>query len=96
MMPLLITLVTALLNGIEHSDRQWKHIFALPMPRHTVYVAKFVVAQCLISVSTCILSLLTVVVGVFATYLRPELVNAGPIPFGWFAKYTVFVWAAIG
>ena len=29
MMPLLITLETALLNGIEHSDRQWKHIFAL-------------------------------------------------------------------
>ncbi|HET8782718.1 MAG TPA: ABC transporter permease, partial [Pyrinomonadaceae bacterium] len=30
MLPLLITLETALLNGIEHSDRQWKHIFALP------------------------------------------------------------------
>ena len=27
MMPLLITLVTALLNGIEHSDKQWKHLF---------------------------------------------------------------------
>lgn len=45
MMPLLITLETALLNGIEHSDRQWKHIFALPIRRHSVYLSKFIVAQ---------------------------------------------------
>ena len=94
MMPLLIALETALLNGIEHSDRQWKHIFALPVPRHAVYVAKVIVAQGLIFVSTLTLSVLTVVAGIFATYLRPELANAGPIPFGWFAKYTTLVWAA--
>lgn len=94
MMPLLIALETALLNGIEHSDRQWKHLFALPVPRHAVYVSKVIVAQGLILISTCILSLLTVVAGIIATYLRPELANTGPIPFGWFAKYTVLVWAA--
>ena len=91
---MLITLETALLNGIEHSDRQWKHIFALPVPRHAVYVAKVIVAQGLIFISTLILSLLIIVVGIFATHLRPELTNAGPIPFGWFAKYTTLVWAA--
>ncbi|HXR99114.1 MAG TPA: ABC transporter permease [Pyrinomonadaceae bacterium] len=94
MMPLLIALETALLNGIEHSDRQWKHIFALPIPRHAVYVSKVVVAQVLIFISTLILSLLTIVVGIVAVHLRPELANAGPIPWGWFAKYTLLVWAA--
>ena len=94
MMPLLIALETALLNGIEHSDRQWKHLFALPVPRHAVYVSKVIVAQGLILISTCVLSLLTVLAGIIATYLRPELANTGPIPFGWFAKYTVLVWAA--
>lgn len=94
MMPLLIALETALLNGIEHSDRQWKHMFALPLPRHSVYVSKVIVAQILIFISTWVLSLLTVVAGIVATYLRPELANAGPIPFGWFAKYTTLVWAA--
>ena len=94
MMPLLIALETALLNGIEHSDRQWKHMFALPVPRHAVYVSKVVVAQILIFISTWVLSLLTVIAGIFATYLRPELANAGPIPFGWFAKYTTLVWFA--
>lgn len=94
MMPLLITLETALLNGIEHSDRQWKHIFALPVPRHAVYVAKVIVAQGLIFISTLTLSLLIILVGIIATHLRPELANAPPIPFGWFAKYTVLLWVA--
>lgn len=53
MMPLLITLETALLNGIEHGDRQWKHICALPIPRHALYLAKFVVAQALPPPARC-------------------------------------------
>lgn len=94
MMPLLITLETALLNGIEHSDRQWKHLFALPVPRHAVYLAKFVVAQGLTLVSTFVLAVLTVVVGLIATRLRPEFANVGPAPYGWIAKYALLVWLA--
>jgi hypothetical protein len=94
MMPLLITLETALLNGIEHSDKQWKHIFALPVPRHTVYLAKFVVAQALIAASTLFICVLTVLVGLAAMYLRPELAHSGPVPYGWLAKYAALVWLA--
>jgi len=94
MMPLLITLETALLNGIEHSDKQWKHIFALPIPRHTVYLAKFVVAQVLIAISTLFLCVLTVLVGLAAMQLRPELAHSGAVPYGWLAKYATMVWLA--
>jgi hypothetical protein len=94
MMPLLITLETALLNGIEHGDKQWKHIFALPVPRHSVYFAKLILANALILTSTLILSVLTALVGVAATHMRPELANAGPIPYLWFAKQTAAVWLA--
>src|SRR5215217_5376543 len=94
MMPLLITLETALLNGIEHADKQWKHIFSLPVPRHAVYLSKLIVAQGLILVSTLILALLTIFVGIAATYLRPELANAGPVPFLWIAKQATYVWLA--
>ena len=80
MLPLLITLETALLNGIEHSDRQWKHLFALPVPRYSVYFAKVIVAQGLILISTFVLAVLIVLVGVAAISLRPELANAGPFP----------------
>lgn len=94
MMPLLITLETALLNGIEHSDKQWKHIFSLPVPRHSVYFAKTLVAQALIFISTMFLALLTVVVGVAAIYLRTELANSGTIPFLRIAKLATLVWLA--
>lgn len=94
MLPLLITLETALLNGIEHSDKQWKHIFALPIPRQSVYLAKFIVAQLLILISTLVLAVLIVAVGIAATHMRVELANSGPIPFGWIAKYAFLVWVA--
>ena len=94
MLPLLITLETALLNGIEHGDRQWKHLFALPVPRYSVYFAKVIVAQALILISTFILAALIVLVGIAAISLRPELANAGPVPYGWIVKHATFVWLA--
>ncbi len=94
MMPLLITLVTALLNGIEHSDKQWKYILALPIPRHTVYLAKFIVAEILIAASTLFLCLLTALIGLGLMLLRPELAHAGPVPYYWLAKYAALVWLA--
>jgi lantibiotic transport system permease protein len=94
MMPLLITLETALLNGIEHSDKQWKHLFALPVPRHSIYFSKFIVALGLILVSTMVLALLIVGVGVGSVYLKPELAHTGPVPFFTIAKQATLVWLA--
>lgn len=94
MMPLLITLETALLNGIEHGDRQWKHILALPVPRHAVYLAKLVVAQALVAASTLFLCVLTALAGLAIMQLRSELARSGPVPFGWLAKHAALVWLA--
>jgi hypothetical protein len=94
MMPLLITLESALITGIEHSDKHWKHIFALPVRRHTVYLAKIVVVQALIAASTLILCVLSLLVGLASMRLRPELANAGPVPFGWILKHATLVWLA--
>ena len=38
--PLFVALETALLGGLEHRSDQWKHLYALPLPRWTVYAAK--------------------------------------------------------
>ena len=94
MLPLLITLETALLNGIEHSDKQWKHLFALPVSRRSIYLSKFIVALGLNLVSTLVLALLTILVGVATTYLKPELANARPVPVLAIAKQATFVWLA--
>jgi ABC-2 type transport system permease protein len=94
MLPLLITLETALINGVEHGEKQWKHILALPVPRHAVYAAKFLIAQSLAAASTLILCALIVIVGLAGARLRPELPHAGAIPFVWILKHAVFVWLA--
>jgi lantibiotic transport system permease protein len=56
MMPLYVTLQAALLAGLEHSNRQFKHLKALPVPASVHYVAKWfvllevVVASCAVMV----------------------------------------------
>jgi hypothetical protein len=88
-------LETALLNGIEHSDKQWKHLFTLPVPRRSIYFSKFIVALGLILISTMVLALLTVIVGVAAVSLKPELANiTGPVPYLTIAKQATLVWLA--
>jgi hypothetical protein len=94
MLPLLITLETALINGVEHGEKQWKHIFALPIPRHAVYFAKLLVAQALAAASTLILSALIMAVGLALIRLRPELPHEGAIPYVWILKHAAFVWLA--
>lgn len=94
MLPLLITLETALINGVEHGEKQWKHIFALPIPRHAVFTAKLLITQALAAASTLILSALIVVVGLALVRLRPELPHAGAVPYGWILKHAAFVWLA--
>jgi len=94
MLPLLITLETALINGVEHGEKQWKQIFALPVPRHAVYTAKLLVAQALAAASTLILCALTVLAGLALARLRADLPNTSAISYVWILKYAAFVWLA--
>jgi hypothetical protein len=94
MMPLLITLETALLNGIDHGEKNWKHIFALAIPRPAVYAAKLLVAQALILASTLLLTALTILTGLFFTRVRPEMANGDAPPYGSMLKHAVMIWVA--
>ena len=51
MMPLFVTLETALVASWEHRNRQWKHLFALPIPRGALYAAKQLCGMALIGLS---------------------------------------------
>lgn len=94
MMPLLITLETALLNGIDHGEKNWKHIFALPIPRYAVYAAKLIIAQMLMAISTLFLTVISILVGLIMMRLRPEMANAGAPPYGWMFKHAAMIWLA--
>jgi hypothetical protein len=55
MLPLFITLETALIAGLDHSENQWKNLFARPVPRWTFYVAKLLVVVAMTAASTALL-----------------------------------------
>jgi ABC-2 type transport system permease protein len=55
MLPLTAALLTALLNGIEHREGNWKLMFALPVPRWSIYAAKVVAAHALIVLASLVL-----------------------------------------
>lgn len=80
MLPLFVTLETALISGLEHNNRQLKHLFALPVPRWTIYAAKQFSGMLLIGVSMLALSLFLTLGGLALRLLMPGFGFEAPIP----------------
>jgi hypothetical protein len=80
MMPLYITLETALLAGLDHSENHWKSLLARPVPRWTLYVAKLIVVVAMTAASTLLLVCGILMAGAVLPRLQPELVFGFPVP----------------
>ena len=96
LMPLLITVETALLAGLEHAEKQWKHTFALPVPRYAIHFAKWSVTQALIAASTLLLCALTALTGWPLILWHPQLAAAGPPPIGSIVATALQCWLSAG
>jgi len=81
-LPSFVALETALLAELEHRENAWKHLFALPIPRWTIYVPKVLVAFVLVCVSSLVLTVGTGLEGLILLWLRPDLGLTQPIPWG--------------
>lgn len=82
MLPLYVTLQSALLAGLEHGERQWKHLLALPLPRGTHYLAKWLVLVLLVLLAIAFLVLLIPPGGWILMQVRNPLGLSGAQP--WF------------
>ena len=71
MLPLFITLETALLSELESTEKHWKHLFALPIPRAVLYIAKLLVGAGLIALSTMVLWGGILLAGYSLRWLKP-------------------------
>jgi len=80
MLPLFITLETALLGNLEHANGQWKHLFALPVPRGALYAAKQFAAWLLIGLSMAALYVYLVASGLVLRLVVPGLGLEAPVP----------------
>jgi lantibiotic transport system permease protein len=80
MMPLLITLETALLAGVDHANNQWKSLFARPVPRWTFYIAKLILVVFLIGSSTLLLVPGILMDGAVLPHIQGQLTFKLPFP----------------
>jgi hypothetical protein len=94
MLPLFVTLQSALLAGLEHADNQWKHLLALPLPRHVHYAAKWLVLVGMVAAAFVLLVLFAAVGGYVLMALQPALGLAGPPPWGWLLRMAAGAFAA--
>ncbi|KFL35638.1 ABC transporter permease [Arenimonas donghaensis] len=77
MLPLLVTLQAALLAGLDHQGNQWKHLLALPTPRHTHYLAKLAALGALLALSQLSMFVLLPLGGVLLSVTKPAFGLAG-------------------
>ncbi len=94
MLPLFVTLETALLAGLEHKDNHWKHLCALPLPRWATYAAKQVAAMALVGLSIVALVGFSILAGFALRLLQPGLGFEGAVPWTMLFKYTVVTFPA--
>ena len=79
MLPLFITLETSLLAGLEHSERNWKFLLSLPIPKWTLYMAKLIVAIGLVWFAHAVLVAGTMLSGVILRQFSPAM-KLGALP----------------
>ncbi|KGI77778.1 ABC transporter permease [Oleiagrimonas soli] len=72
MLPLFVTLQAALLAGLEHGNRQWKHLLAMPTPRVVHYLAKLLILAGMVIAAELILLALTPLAGWLLALLSPD------------------------
>ena len=94
MLPLLVTLQSALLAGLEHNDNQWKHLLALPVPRRVHYLAKLLVLTGLVLAAFVVLLLLIPVGGWLLVLLKPAFGLHGLPPWPALVKSAAACFAA--
>ena len=86
MMPLFVTLEAALLAGLEHGERQWKHLLALPVPRVVHYLAKWTALIALLFATALAFTALIAAGGWALMQVRPDAGLAGWPPWWWLLR----------
>ena len=94
MLPLFVTLETALLGNMEYRSQTWKKLYTLPVPRWMVIFAKQIVALVLIGLSFVALTALIVLMGLALNAIDPGYGLGGPPPWLILLKYSGLVFLA--
>lgn len=79
-LPLFVTLETALLAGWEHGNNTWKLLYAQPVPRWMVTASKQFSGLVLLGISHIFLALTTIGTGLLLRQIKPGLGLEASVP----------------
>ncbi len=91
-LPLFVTLETALLAGWEHANGTWKLLYAQPVPRWTVTAAKQLSSHLLLGISHLLLGCAVVGNGLLLRQVRPDLGLELPVPWLEMLGYSLLIY----
>ena len=91
-LPLFVTLETALLAGWEHGNGTWKLLYAQPVPRWMVTAAKQFSGLVLLGVSHIILGPAVIGTGLLLQQINPSLGFNPPIPWIEMLGYSLLIY----
>ncbi len=94
MLPLFVTLESALVNNLEHAHHNWKLLYTQPIPRSSIYTAKWMVNVALIAFSMVILFGFMLLGGSIVHAVYPEYPFEMGFPWLWTLKLLGMVFAA--
>ncbi|HKF23868.1 MAG TPA: ABC transporter permease [Candidatus Angelobacter sp.] len=80
MMPLYVTLESALVAGLDHSENHWKSLLARPVPRWTFPVTKLIVLMAMTAAGTLVLLCGILISGAILPKIQPEVHFGLPVP----------------
>jgi ABC-2 type transport system permease protein len=94
MLPLFVTLETALISNLEHVQHNWKLLYVQPVPRWAIYAAKQLTNLALIAASMAILIGLMFAGGLLLYSIFPQYNFTDPFPLGWTLKLSGLVFVS--
>lgn len=80
MLPLFITLQSALLAGVEHSNHQWKNLLALPIPKSVHFTSKWLILWLINAIATLALMLMIPMSGLIMDAVSESIKLTGAMP----------------
>lgn len=78
----IVAVVTAQMAGLEHQNNRWKYLFALPVSRKAMYLAKGVVSLGLFGLSSVVILIGLIVTGLLLNIIKPDMGFGAAIPIG--------------
>lgn len=94
MLPLFVTLESALVANLEHARHNWKLLYVQPIPRWSIFAAKWLVNVALIALSMLILLGLMLLGGNIVHAVYPEYLFEMGFPWQWTLKQLGLVFVA--